>query len=247
MNDAPPIEEPIRSARDEYDALRFVSEEAPCPYLPDRKARNEVYLADGVDPETYSFLLARGFRRSGRVVYRPRCRTCHECRQLRVPVETFAPTRSMRRVLRRNDDVRVDVREPVPTDEKYHIYARYLHVQHDGTMSDDPESFVRFLYDSPMQTLEYAYQLDRRLIGVSLVDRCADGLSSVYMYFDPDLAKRSLGTFSILREIEDCRRRGLPYYYLGYFVGGCRAMDYKARFRPNEVLLGNDRWITLQA
>ncbi|MDO8631842.1 MAG: arginyl-tRNA--protein transferase, partial [Phycisphaerales bacterium] len=81
---------------------------------------------------------------------------------------------------------------------------------------------------------------------VSLADRVPGGLSSVYMYFDPDDAARSLGTFSILREIEFCRREGLRYYYLGYFVAGSRTMAYKARFRPHEMLLGDDRWLTFR-
>ena len=82
-----------------------------------------------------------------------------------------------------------------------------------------------------------------RLIGVGLADRCPGGLSSVYMYFDPAFAGRSLGTFSVLWEIEYCRRENLPYDYLGYYVAGCQKMAYKARFRPNEMLVGENRWV----
>lgn len=246
MNDAQSISEPVRSLHDEYDDLRFVSQESPCPYLSGRMARNELYLAEGLDPRSYSALLAQGFRRSGNIVYRPRCRGCRECKQMRVPVASFVPTRSMRRIYRHNADIRVHVGEPRPTDEKYEVYVRYLRAQHDGTMSDAPDSFMTFLYESPLDTLEFVYLLGNRVVGVSIVDPCADGLSSVYMFFDPDEAERSLGTFSILWEIEDCRRRQLPYYYLGYYVSGCRSMAYKARFRPNQVLVDGGRWITFQ-
>jgi len=161
-------------------------------------------------------------------------------------VNEFAPTRSMRRVRRRNADVRVEPCTPVPTCEKHALYARYLACQHDGAMSAEFDAYVEFLYDSPFETVEFVYRLGDRIIGVSLADGCADGLSSVYMYFDPDQGRRSLGTFSILWEIDECRRRGLPYYYLGYFVAGCRTMAYKARFRPNQVLVANRRWVTIQ-
>lgn len=243
MTDRPADNQPITSAQEAYDGLQNVSPETPCPYLPGRLFRSEAYLADALDGGVYESLMAVGFRRSGRIVYRPRCRGCRECHQLRVPVEPFRPTKSMRRVMRLNDDVRVEVGEPVPTDEKHDVYRRYLDDQHDGSMSRDYESFVSFLYDSPIEAREFRYYLGTRLVGVGIADVCPNGLSSVYMYFDPDYRKRSLGTFSAVWEVGHCRREGLSYYYFGYYVASCSAMSYKARFRPNEVLVGSDRWI----
>jgi leucyl-tRNA---protein transferase len=34
---------------------------------------------------------------------------------------------------------------------------------------------------------------------------------------------------------------GLPYVYLGYWIDGCRRMEYKTRFQPMEAL-GPDGW-----
>ena len=246
MNERPFINEPISSPQAEYDSLRYVSAETPCPYLDARMFRAESYSTDHLDGALYERLLARGFRRSGRVLYRPRCRGCQECRQLRVLVERFTPTRSMRRVIRRNADVRVESGDPNPTQEKLALFQRYLDTQHDSAMSRDYEAFVDFLYDSPMESREFCYHLGERLVGVSIADRCRHGYSSVYMYFDPDLADRSLGTFSAIWEIENCRREGLAYYYLGYYVAGSQTMSYKARFRPNQVLAGDDHWVSLQ-
>ncbi len=246
MSDRPAPSEPISSAQADYDTLRYVSGEVPCPYLPGARSRNESYVVDDVDGATYERLLSRGYRRSGRVIYRPRCRSCRECRQLRVPVEQFTPTRSMRRVARHNADIRTDAAEAVPTDEKFALFALYLDAQHDATMSRSYETFVDFLYDSPVHTFEFRYYVGQRLIGVSIVDRCPNALSSVYMYFDPEHSARSLGTFSVLREIDHCRREDMPYYYLGFYVAGSRTMAYKSRFRPNEVLAGDDHWVSLQ-
>ncbi|HEY7117030.1 MAG TPA: arginyl-tRNA--protein transferase, partial [Tepidisphaeraceae bacterium] len=66
--------------------------------------------------------------------------------------------------------------------------------------------------------------------------------SSVYFYFDPAEARRRPGTFSALWEIEFARSRGIPYYYLGYWVAGCGAMEYKASFGPHEVLGTDGVW-----
>ena len=226
----------VSSPQAQYEALQYVSAEAPCPYLVGRLSRSEAYYVDTLSPQAHERLMGYGFRRSGRIVYRPRCRGCKKCVPLRVPVAGFSRTRSMRRVWARNADLRVEPGEFTATKEKYALFQRYLDAQHDDTMTRTCETFQGFLYDSPTDSAEFRYMLGERLIGVSIVDRCPGGLSSVYMYFDPDCRTRSLGTFSILWEIEYCRRHELPYYYLGYYVAGSKTMDYKARFRPNEVL-----------
>ena len=95
-------------------------------------------------------------------------------------------------------------------------------------------------------TLEMSYHLGQRLIGVSIADVVPGGLSSVYMYFEPEFAARSLGTLSILREIDHCKRHQLSYYYLGFFIADANTMAYKSRFRPNEILIDDDFWITLR-
>lgn len=245
MTETLSICQPITSPSAMYDQLRDVSREVPCPYLPGRLSRSEAYQVDQLDGALYERLLARGFRRSGRVVYRPRCRGCQECRQLRVRVQDFAPTRSMRRVARRNADVRITAGSPEATEEKFALFHAYLSDRHDESMERTFKAFTGFLYDSPTDTLEFSYWLGERLIGVSIVDRCPGGLSSVYMYFDPCHGRRSLGTFSVLKEIDYCREQGLAYYYLGFYVSGSKTMSYKARFRHNQILVASDRWLSL--
>jgi len=160
-----------------------------------------------------------------------------------VPVETFRMTRSQRRVWRRNRDISVTLEEPSePTPDKHRLFISYVLAQHDGQMPHDYDDFVRFLYDSPTETREFVYRLEGRVVGLSLVDHCPDALSSVYMYYDPAVARRSLGTFSILWEIEFCRRYGISHYYLGYHVAGSPKMEYKARFGPHELLDDAFRW-----
>ena len=61
---------------------------------------------------TYSELLRYGFRRSGKLVYAPRCETCSQCVSVRVPVDEFVAARTHRRVRALNTDV--EVREHPP-------------------------------------------------------------------------------------------------------------------------------------
>jgi len=213
-----------------------------CGYLAGRIAREEAYFAWNLPGDVYHDLMNRNFRRSGPIVYRPRCADCDRCRQIRVPVDEFRPTRSQRRCRRRNQDVELLPQRPTLTREKIDLYSRYLSHQHPaGEPPSDEGSLDTFLYSTCVDTIEIEYRAGGRLLGVSIVDRCEESLSSVYHFFEPAAARRSLGTFSILAEIELCRRDAVPYYYLGYWVEGCAAMEYKARFHPHEILVG-DEW-----
>jgi arginine-tRNA-protein transferase len=151
----------------------------------------------------------------------------------------------MSRVWRLNRDIDVSVGIPTESEERYEVFLRYLESQHDRLMGRSREAFADFLYDSPTETLEFAYRRGPRLIGVSIADRIPSGLSSVYMYFDPAFARQSVGTYSILWEIEYARKLGLPHYYLWYYVAESDTMSYKARFRPNEMLVADNHWIRL--
>ncbi|HMQ16206.1 MAG TPA: arginyltransferase [Phycisphaerae bacterium] len=213
-----------------------------CPYLPDQQARMQYALvADGL-PRVYRRLMDERFRRSGDMVYRPMCPACSACVPIRVHVGEFRPSRSQRRVLSRNRDVTVAVGPLGTDDEHYDLYARYQLTIHDGQMLGSRADFEHFLGRSPVESFEMAYRVGGRLVGVGVIDAFADALSSVYFYYEPDEARRSLGVYSGLCEIEHCRRRGLAYWYIGYHVAGCRKMDYKAQFRPHELLGAGGAW-----
>jgi leucyl-tRNA---protein transferase len=214
-----------------------------CPYLPGRAAREEFFITPELNPELYHDLMDHCFRRSGTVLYRPVCEDCYECRPIRVRVADFIPSKSQRRLLRKNEDVEIILRSPGFTTEKLKIYCDYLKSQHncrDENMRDD---FRRFLYMSCVNSVELEYRVRGALVAVSIVDVCSRSLSSVYVYYDPAFSSRSLGTFSALQEIVLCRRQDIPYYYIGFYIAQCPSMSYKARFRPHELLNSNLAWI----
>ncbi len=215
------------------------SSPSPCPYLAGRDSRILALRPERLSPALYQAFLDLNFRRLGDVVYRPACDGCAECRELRLDVARFAPSRAQRRCWRRNADLAASVGTPDPTEEKLDVYRRYLEARHDRQMSGSREEFLSFVHDAASFTREVVFRdADGRLVGAGIFDETDVALSAVYFYFDPDLAGRSPGVYNVLWLVEECARRGRPWLYLGYFVRGSATMEYKAGYCPHQLLAG---------
>ena len=223
------------------DVRLYESHHGACPYLPDREWVTHAFAIATMPEGAYELLLEQGWRRSGDTFYRNRCPGCTCCTPIRVPVREFMPSRSQRRATRRNGDVRVETGPAVYDDDVYALYASYVRSRHPSDSEPTPQGFVHFLADAPLETAMMRYYVADRLVGAGWVDVLADGLSSVYFAFDPDEHRRSLGTYSVLREIEYADSLGLAWLYLGFYVPGSPKMEYKARFAPYEVAV-NGAW-----
>jgi len=216
----------------------YLSAPHACSYLADRQS--STLFSDPehpLDMATYSQLLRYGFRRSGGMVYAPRCEHCSQCISVRIPVEEFEPRRVHRRILRLNRTIQIRERAAEFVPEHYALYRRYTAVRHeDGDMANaSPAEYMGFLYTEWCETRFLEFALDDRLVAVAVTDYTEDGLSAVYTFFEPELLDNSLGTFAILSQIDRARTLGLPYLYLGYWIRDSRKMAYKAGFRPLEL------------
>ncbi len=230
----------------------FVTNPGPCPYLPGKKERKAFTSLAITDADSvHNSLSQAGFRRSQTIAYRPACSRCNACRSVRVPTREFMLSRSDRRSLNKNADlVRIPV-EAQATREQFRLLRRYVKGRHDnGGMSEMTyRDYVNMVSGSPVKGLMFEYREgegpDAPLIGVSLTDILRDGFSMVYTFFRPEMEKRGLGHFMILDHIQHAQDLGLPHVYLGYWVKGSQKMDYKRRYKPLEVLDGDD-WRVLQ-
>jgi len=215
----------------------------PCPYLPRRVMQTRALATGSISAELYHQFMDANFRRSGQVLYQPVCQHCRACMQIRIGVDLYRPSKSQRRCWRRNQDLTISIDHPRCSHEKSGLYERYLALWHGVSERAGYDEIESFLYASPLDTIEVCYrEPGGRLIAIGICDVCPRALSSVYLYFDPEKSRRSLGTFGVMYEIELAKRFGLPHYYLGYWVKGCRSMEYKASFRPCEVLNSEGKW-----
>ena len=223
---------------------RLVTDVEPCPYLRERSQQLEMASVSEISPAEYEAELARGSRRFADTLFRPACPACRECIPLRVPLAAFQPSRSQRRVRRRNADVELEIGIPSVSDDRIALYIAFHEDRHHrrgwpAPRMDAYEYFFTFV-DNVVPTIEFRYRLSGRLVGIAYVDETPRSFNSIYAFFDPELARRSLGTHDVLVEIEEARRRGKDYLYLGYFVAGCLSMEYKAGFRPCERLIDGE-------
>jgi len=222
----------------------YATPEHPCSYLQDRPATT-VFL-DPALPKTravHTLLSQNGFRRSGSHIYRPSCKGCDSCVAVRIPAAAFTPGRSQKRCWRTNRDLTVIPREGGFDEEHFALYERYIHRRHFGGGMENPtgKQYMGFLNCPWSQTRFVEFRLGTALLAVAVMDELLDGFSAVYTFFDPDHAGRGLGVFAILWQIQETRRQGLDWLYLGYWVRQSRKMKYKAGFLPQQRLM-DGRW-----
>jgi arginine-tRNA-protein transferase len=229
--------------------LLVYDEDTSCPYLEDRVARLPMRLPTRpLTAAEFSERLHIGDRRQGLVLYRPHCPGCNACEAIRLDVETFKPNKTQRRIERRGHELfRVELGEPSLSNDKVDLYNKHKvgrELMGEGDPIDEV-GYGAFLVDSCTDSFEIRYTLredPKRLVGVAVVDRGSDALSAVYTYFDPELGPHSPGVFSILAQMELCKRWGLRWLYLGLYVAECPSMAYKARYLPHERLY-DGRWV----
>ena len=222
--------------------------ESDCSYFDDRRSRSRAFrLGCDVEPDFLESSMDRGYRRCGDIYYQQDCPACGLCVNYRIPIADFQPTRSQRRVLKRNADVSMTVLPPNPSSEKEDIYLRYQRSQHyarpvpGAPVRDfDPnaalETMYFQMYTNPNSSQEVELRVDGTLIGFCILDLAVESVSAVYFVFDPEQQKRSPGTLAILRELDWCGEHGFRWFQLGFYIAGHAKMEYKSNFGPGEYL-----------
>lgn len=136
---------------------------------------------------------------------------------------------------------------------KFELFRKYQTAIHKQDFSEStPRSFQRFLCSGIKRTpnplkatnasekrlgsWHQCYRLDGELIAVAVLDLTPNGVSSVYVFYDPAYEQWEIGKLSAMREIAFSIENQYQYYYMGYYIHSCQKMRYKANFRPQYIL-----------
>jgi arginine-tRNA-protein transferase len=158
-----------------------------------------------------------------------------------VVVDGFRLSKSQRRCLARNQEVRCSLHRPDTSSDQITLFNRYHDAMHalkgwPHRVTDIDEYTRSFLAGQFDFAHEMRFWHEDRLVGVGLVDITPWGMSSVYFYHDPDWRPEAPGVYSMLRELLFARDQAIPHHYLGYWISACASMAYKSNYGPHELL-----------
>ena len=217
-----------------------------CSYLKDKEQTTHYKMIEDCNDKQCLSLIQRGYRRFGKIYFRPICKDCTECKSIKINVKNFEFSKSHKRVMKKAKNIKSYIRTPSMTKEhlklydKYHLYMKekkgwdHSHVNPQNYYNSFVNGHNGFGY-------EISYYDEDKLIGIDLIDILQDGLSSIYFYYDPDYSNYSLGKLSLLYEIEFAKTQNKDWIYLGYYVRDCDSLSYKASYKPYLTLDGRPK------
>lgn len=214
---------------------KYTTYSGPCEYIKERQQCITYCYCREVSSADLSRLLARGWRKFGEFYFKDNCPGCLQCVPIRVPVKSFKLSRSQRRILKKNSEVKFSIGPLNYKEEIFEIYRDHS-INRFGRKKESFEDFLISFYTPSCPAIQTEYYIDDKLAGVGFLDVAGNALSSVYFMFRDEFKDYSLGTFSILKEIEVARMLKKKYYYLGYYIESNRFMRYKNAFSPHQKM-----------
>lgn len=214
-----------------------------CSYLNDNTQTTHYKIIENCSTSHCEELIERGWRRFGNMFFRPICSGCQACESFKIDVKNYTFSKSERRIIRKNHDLKVFIQKPKVTQEHLSLFEKYHSFMKDKRDWPHVEKTPKHYYASFVHGhgefgYEVLYYFKEKLIGVDLIDILENGISSIYFYYDPDFSKLSLGTYSMLNQISMAKEYELDWIYMGYYVKGCQSLEYKSRYKPYKVLEG---------
>lgn len=188
-----------------------------------------------VPPAQMDILWALGWRHFGYLFFRysevAEKEGIFHVRPVRIDLATFSFSDSQKRILRKNKDLSVEIVPTVINAEKEALFELHK-VRFEKNIPDSLYDFLSVLpATNPCKNLSIEVRKEGKLLAVSFLDIGEKAMSSVYAMFHPEEAKRSLGLYTMLLEIEYALAQNCDYFYSGYTYLEPSYYDYKKHFK----------------
>ena len=221
------------------EVYELIQEPRPCSYLSNLEAKFHYFFIKDCTIPFYVHLLERGWRRFGNYFFAPICEACEACVSIRQDCEEFVFSKSHKRILR--NPITLQIRRPWVSETHLILYDKYHKKMQDKKGWEYHNITLEAYYDTFVQGFldfgyEFDYYVEEQLVGVAYVDVMAQAVSAVYCFYDHDFSQYSIGTYSILKQIEIAKEYNIKYLYPGSWIQNHASMGYKERFKPFEIL-----------
>lgn len=212
-----------------------------CPYLEREVQSLSVFWATEISASETDELLSMGWRKFGEMNFRPNCGLCQKCTPLRVKTLEFFPSKSQRRIFKKNHDITHKFADLVYDKSYFDLYLAHSKSRFNKDALENESEFKESFFKFTGQQMMSLFYLADKLVAFGILEVGNTGLSSVYFVFDPEFHERNLGTYGALIEIEYAKNKNLSYYYLGYWIAENQSLNYKANFKPYEIFDWNTK------
>lgn len=214
-----------------------------CSYLQNKEQTMHYKIIHECNAHYCQELVERGYRRFGKMYFRPICQNCAECQSIKIDVANFDFSKSKRRIINKAKDIQTYIQTPSITKEHLALFEKYHLFMKEKKGWEYQSASVQHYYNSFVEGdngfgYEVLYFDKEKLIAVDLIDILEEGISSIYFYYDPEYSHLSLGKLSLYNQIRYAKKHNKAWIYLGYYVKECPSLSYKAEYKPYLTLDG---------
>lgn len=204
-----------------------------------------------IDTKNLEILLQNGWRHFGTHFYRYSLNV-HEgevCEvwPLRIRLSEFTFRKSQRKILSKARKAFDSKIQPAQIDKERN---RLFEIHKQRFKENIPNHLTDFIsplpFLFPTQAKEVAIFKNGKLVACSYFDVSDRSTSSIYAMFDPKYKNYSLGTYTLLVEIDFALREQMDFVYLGYGYNLPSFYDYKKGFNALERFNWKGKWEALQ-
>lgn len=192
---------------------------------PDAEPRVNERYPDRTTPTGFDKHMSKGCYHYDRTFWRYNRSDEFRSIPLRIRLKDFRLSKSQKRILRINADLGV---QNSPLDLSHLGDQCELFQLHRIRLGEDAP--VKVVLPQGERNKKFCVFESGKLIAASFFEMGATTSYGYYAIFDPEIEWRSLGIFTMLKEIEYAREKGNEFYYLGYAFDEPTIYDYKKRF-----------------
>jgi leucyl-tRNA---protein transferase len=162
----------------------------------------------------------------------------------RYRLKDFVLSKSLRRVLKKNEDLQFIIRPLCVTPRKSSLYEKHYTRYGEKPFQTLSQKYPYPELCLPPQQMEVCVLKNRRLLACSIFENFRKSIQSNSCFWDLDEPQRSLGILTVLLEMKYAVKKKKKFYYLGAYYKQNPNFQYKLRFPGLEFYdWDNETWI----